>query len=430
MRKVIELLEQVEIPQVVRIRQPLDCSGSIEDLRSTVGDALERSGLRDRVVPGMRVAVGVGSRGIYNIPDLVLGVLDWLRGRGTEPFIVPAMGSHGGGRPESQKKVLAGLGITEDVMGCTIKSQTDAVRIGIAAPGLEVWMDRHASEADGVLVINRVKPHNAFRAENESGIVKMLAIGLGKQKGAASCHARGFEGLPERMNAAAAYLMEHAPILGGVAVVENAGHRPCLVEAVPAEVMFDRDAALLREAWKMLPKLPLDYTEPSGTAHVLVLDEMGKNISGSGMDTNVLGRYATPFLHGGPRLGKLAVLDLTPESEGNAVGMGLADFITWRLRDKIDFEAVYANGITATMLNGARMPCALPSDLDVIRAAVKTCNENDPAKLRFLRAKNTMELEMLEVSSHMVEEMLSRDCEIISEPHALRFSETGDLATS
>ncbi len=427
MRKVLEILEGVKIPRVVRVRQPLDCSGGIADLRAEAQLAMERSGLAGRVAPGMRVAVGVGSRGIYNMPALVRGVLDWLRARGAEPFIVPAMGSHGGGRAESQKALLAELGVSEESMGCLVKSDMKAARIGEVAPGLEAWMDRHAAGADGVLVINRVKPHNAFRAANESGIVKMLAVGLGKQKGAESCHALGFEGLPERMNAVAAYLTEHAPVLGGMAVVENAAHRPCLVEAVPAKEMIARDAALLRTAWDKLPRLPLEYGRPAGLAHVLVLDEMGKNISGSGMDPNVLGRYTVPFLKGGPRVNKLAVLDLTPESEGNAVGMGMADFITWRLRDKIDFEAVYANGITSTVVVGSRMPCALPSDFDVIRAAVKTCNAENPDKIRFLRVKNTMELETLEVAAHMAEEMRARGCEVISKPYALRFNEAGEL---
>jgi hypothetical protein len=432
MRTVSELLKNVPLPQLIRVRQPHGYGDVVNDVYAAVLKTLQESGLARRLSPGMRIAVGIGSRGIADLPDLIRATLDWLRLLGAEPFLVPAMGSHGGGKAERQKHLLAELGISEESMACPIKSGMDVTMMGKAAPDLDVYLDAHAAEADGILVVNRIKPHYCFRAKNESGVVKMLAVGLGKQKGAESCHCLGFENIADRIRKTADFLLEHARILGGIAVVEDMTHKPCLIEAIPAEKMFERDSALLHLAWKKMPLLPLDYERPRSRrqdwdAHVLIVDEMGKNIAGTGMDTNVIGRYTVPFLDSGPKINKIGVLDLTRESEGNAIGMGLADFITERFKDKIDFESVYTNGITSTLLRGSAMPCVLPSDLDVMRAALKTCNESDPDKIRLLRIKNTLELSTLEVSPALIPEMLGKGCAILSEPYFPRFNEAGDI---
>lgn len=425
MQRLVETLRRVKLPPVIRVRQPVDGSDSLEDAGKSALDALDRSGLAGTITPGMTVAVGVGSRGIDQIASIVRATLDWMRVRGARPFIVPAMGSHGGGSAHSQKSLLAELGISEESMGCPIQSDMDAVHLGEVLPGLHACLDKNAAAADGIFIINRIKPHNAFRGENESGVVKMLVVGLGKQAGAASCHDLGFAALSGRIQAVARYTLDRAKILGGMGIVENAIHKPCIIEAFPASRMLERDAALLKAAKEKMVLLPLDY--PDGKAHVLIVDEMGKNISGSGMDPNVTGRFTVDFLPAGPHINKIAVLDLTPHSEGNAVGMGIADFITWRLRDKIDFPAMYTNSITSTLMVGSRMPCALPSDRDAIRAAVRTCNEGSLEKIRFIHIKNTLELETLEVSASMAAEMRARGCEILSEPYDLRFDGQGGL---
>jgi hypothetical protein len=422
MPSVLALLKNVDLPPLRRMRAPLVPDGSLADVRGAVLESLRTSTIGTRIRPGMHIAVGVGSRGVANLSIIVRAVVDWLRERGAAPFIVPAMGSHGGGDAEKQCALLAEYGVTEESMGCPVLSDMEAVHLASLPDDLEVCLDPHAAKADGILVINRIKPHNAFRARNESGIVKMLVAGLGKQQGAASCHKKGFERMPERLAAAAAYLIQHSKVLGGIAVVEDMRQRTCHVEAVPAECMLERDAALLELAWKNLARLPVDALD------ALIIDEMGKNISGSGMDPNVLGRYTVPFLRGGPSVNKIAVLDLTGGSEGNAIGMGLADFITRRLLDKIDFEAVYANALTSTVLSGSRMPCVLPTDRDVARAAVKTCNGGGPDAVRLMRIRSTLHLDAVEISPALAPELREAGWEPCGGPAPPAFDEAGNFA--
>lgn len=421
MRQVLALLENVSIPPMTRLRQPRGVDDAIHDVARAVLESLEESAIRERVYPGMTVAVGVGSRGVANLPVIVRAVIDWLHGKGAHPFIIPAMGSHGGVDAESQKSLLAEYGVTEERMGCPVRSSMDAVHLATLPGDLDVFCDPYAAEADGILVINKVKPHNAFRAANESGIVKMLAIGLGKQKGAASCHKYGFERIAERLTAVAGFMMRRPGVLGGLALVENTKHATCRIEAVPVEDMFIRDAALLELAWEKMARLPVDRLDG------LIIDEMGKNISGSGMDPNVLGRYTVPFLSGGPVINKIAVLRLTPESEGNAIGMGLADFIPRRLRDTIDFECVYANALTSTVLFGSRTPCTLPSDRDVIRAVVRTCNGGGPDAIRLMRVRSTLHLDEVEASPALVPELLEKGCTPLREASPMVFDAEGNL---
>ncbi|MDL2271537.1 nickel-dependent lactate racemase [Desulfovibrio sp. OttesenSCG-928-I05] len=428
MRHALALLENVIIPPMIRLREPQGENDAISDVAAAVLDTLEASAIRERVYPGMTVAVGVGSRGVANLPVIVRSVIDWLHGKGAKPFIIPAMGSHGGVDAASQKSLLAEYGVTEERMDCPVRSSMDAVHLASLSDDLEVFCDPYAAEADGIFVINKIKPHNAFRAANESGIVKMLAIGLGKQKGAASCHKYGFERIAERLASVAGYMMQHQndrgarSVLGGLALVENRNHATCRIEAVPVEDMFARDAALLELAWEKMARLPVDRLDG------LILDEMGKNISGSGMDPNVLGRYTVPFLRGGPVINKIAVLRLTPESEGNAIGMGLADCISRRLYDAIDFENVYANALTSTVLFGSRTPCTLPSDRDVVRAVVRTCNGGGPDAIRLIRARSTLHLDILDASPALVPELLEKGWVAQGEATPMDFDAEGNLS--
>ena len=420
MENLQRVLSRITIPPLVTMIRHIP-DDSIQDLAAATIETLSTSGIAGRIKPGMRVAVAVGSRGVANIPLLTRNVVDWLRRYGAEPFIVPGMGSHGQATAEGQRTLLAELGISEETIGCPVHASMDTVKLGELPNGLGVYFDRIASEADAVFVINRVKPHTNFRGKWESGIVKMLTIGLGKQIGADSCHTYGFSTMAQNVPEMAKISLEKVNILGGLAVVENALDKTCLVEAVCPEKFLERDAALLEFARTRMPSLPLEQLD------VLIVDEMGKNISGAGMDPNVIGRCSIPDLFTSPVISRIVVLDVTEESHGNAIGMGLADFTTFRFRDKIDFEAAYINSMTSTTTKGAFMPMAFPTDYDAIRGALKTSNITDMAKLRMMRIKNTLEITRFHVTQNMVDELKERDCEVVGKLAELAFSPEGRL---
>jgi hypothetical protein len=414
------LLAQVPLPPLALIEQPL-FDDALPDVAAAASSALQGSPMRAAVKPGMRVAVGVGSRGIANLPVLVSSVVAWLKDLGAEPFVVPAMGSHGRATAEGQKELLAELGITEERVRCPLVSSMDVVEVGRLASGFAVYMDRNAFTADGIFVINRVKPHTAFRGRHESGIVKIVTIGLGKQRGADSCHALGYGHFPSLLPEMAALCMEKANVIGALAVVENSLDKTCLVEAVPANAMFERDAALLRLAWEKMPSLPFDALD------VLIVDMIGKNIAGAGMDSNVVGRYPSLAMIGGPEITVVGLLDISPESHGNGHGMGFADIVTHRLRDKLDMEASYVNSLTSTTLRCCALPCALESDREVFRAAAKVCHQPALDKIRFVRIQNTLNVRCLRVSPALIPETLGKGCVLLAEPEMPRFSVAGEL---
>ncbi len=415
------LLEGIPLPRLARIRQSFP-SSAVADVAGMLRDQLNRPGVVDTVKPGMQIAIAVGSRGVAEIPTLARVTAEEIRKRGGEPFIVPAMGSHGGATAEGQRDVLAGLGVTEATAGCEIRSSMEVVEIGRLDNGLPVYIDKLAYNADGIAVINRVKPHTAFRAHNESGMVKMVTIGLGKQKGAEACHAYSFKYMGEHILAMSAISLAKAPILFGVGTVENAYERVAKVVAVPASQMVETDRELLVEARANMPKFMFDQFD------VLIVEQIGKDISGDGMDPNITGRYPTPYASGGPDIAKIAVLDLTPASHGNANGMGTADFITRKLADKIDFKMVYANGLTSTVVGPNRMPMVLDDDRDAILAAVKTCNARDLTQARVVRIKDTLQMSDIAVSESMLPEARANSAiEVLSEPAALTFDDAGNL---
>ncbi len=415
------LLEGVPVPRLARIRQNFP-STAVTDVAGTLRDQLNRPGVIDSVKPGMQIAIGVGSRGVAEIPVLTRVTVEEIRKRGGQPFIVPSMGSHGGATAEGQRAVLAGLGVTEASVGCEIRSAMDVVEIGRLDNGLPVYVDRLAYNADGIVVINRVKPHTAFHAQNESGLVKMITIGLGKQKGAESCHAYSFRYMAEHIIAMSAISLAKAPILFGVGTVENAYDGIARVVAVPASQLVETDRALLIEARANMPSFMFDQFD------VLIVEQIGKNISGDGMDPNITGRYPTPYASGGPDITKIAVLDLTQASHGNANGMGAADFITRKLADKINFKEMYANGLTSTVTNPTRMPMVLDDDRDAILAAIKTCNARDLSRARVVRIKDTLHMSDIAVSEPMLPEARANSAiEIVSAPADLTFDGAGNL---
>jgi hypothetical protein len=377
------------LPRFAPVRQRVtdEC---IADIPLYVHEELRRMNLAASVKPGQRIAIGVGSRGIACITAVVTAVVTELRALGTEPFLVPAMGSHGGGTPEGQRKVLEGYGLGPDALGIPIQSSMDVVKIGSTADGTPVYFDAHAAAADGILVINRIKPHTAFRSRWESGLFKMLAVGLGKKKGATTLHAAG---IADAIPAAACVLIEQLPILGGVAIVENGRHDPVIIEAVAAKRLKAREPELLEEAWRHLPRIPLEPLD------LLVMQEIGKDISGTGMDPNVVGMWRRKGGVVEPDFRALVALDLTPNSHGNAIGVGYCDVIPQRLRDKIDLQATYTNCLTSGNYNGAKIPITMPNDREAILAALTPV---DQRRARVVIVRNTLELAHLWVSQPLL----------------------------
>ncbi|GLI10648.1 hypothetical protein YDYSG_66830 [Paenibacillus tyrfis] len=415
------LLQDIPIPQMVRIRQKFDGT-RLERPTEDLERELAKPGTIDRIKPGQQVAVAVGSRGVANIAAFTRTTIDAIKRAGGHPFIVPCMGSHGGATAEGQKEVLHHLGVTEEAMGVEIRSTMEVVQIDQLPNGLPVYVDKYAYEADAIVVINRVKPHTAFRGKIESGIMKMISIGLGKQKGAEACHQLGFKYMAENVPAMARIMIEKLPILFGVALVENAYDETCIVEVLPAAQVEEREMVLLEIAKARLPKILFDQID------VLVIDYIGKNISGDGMDPNITGRYPTPYAHGGPDVSKMVVLDTTPETKGNANGVGTADFTTQRLVDKMDLAATYANGLTSTVCAPTKIATTLENDLYAIKAAVKTCNILDYTQCRLVRIRDTLHLGEIEISVNLLEEAkLHPDIVILTEPYDLPFNSEGNL---
>jgi len=416
-----ELLKDIPIPKMAKVKVHFD-NHQIEDLGSELWAKLQQEHIRQKVKPGMQIAVAVGSRGLDRIVELTAVTVKALKEAGAEPFIVPSMGSHGGATAEGQREVLAHLGVTEESVGCEIRSSMEVVQLGELPNGLPVYLDRYAAAADGIVVINRVKPHTAFRGPVESGIMKMISIGLGKQKGAEACHQLGFKYMAENVPAMAKLIMQQKPVLFGVATVENAFDKVAVVEVLTPEEIIAKEVDLQKKAKELLPKLFFDQLE------VLVIDQIGKNISGDGMDPNITGRYPTPYAHGGPDVNKIVVLDLTPQTEGNANGVGTADFTTQRLVDKTDLEVTYANGLTSTVVAPTKIATTLPNDREAIQAAIKTCNVLDFNQAKLVRIKNTLVLGEIEVSEALFDYVREHpSMELCSEPYDFSFDEYGNL---
>ncbi|MBW7453787.1 lactate racemase domain-containing protein [Paenibacillus sepulcri] len=416
-----QLLEPIPIPKMVRIRQRFD-GMKLDDPAGELLRKLDACPAMSQILPGQRVAVAVGSRGVANIAAFTKTLVEAIKARHAHPFIVPCMGSHGGATAEGQKDVLKYLGITELSVGAPILSSMEVVQLDELENGLPVYVDKIASEADAIVVMNRVKPHTAFRGPFESGIMKMISIGLGKQKGAEACHQLGFAYMAENVPKMAKLMMDKLPILFGVALIENAYDETCRIEVLAADQIEALEPALLIEAKQRLPKILFPRLD------VLVIDYIGKNISGDGMDPNITGRYPTPYAHGGPEVSKMVVLDLTPETKGNANGVGTADFTTSRLVEQADWPVTYANGLTSTVCAPTKIATTLPNDRDAIKAAVKTCNILDYTACRMVRIQDTLHLGEIEISETLLEEARNHpDIEILTEGYELAFDESGHL---
>jgi hypothetical protein len=402
------------LPSLLTIRQRL-LRPKIDDVPGMLASRIRESGLLTSVKPDARIAITAGSRGIADIPVVLRTIVTECRHAGAEPFLVPAMGSHGGGTAEGQRGVLASLGITEESIGVPIISSMETVRIGETPAGMPVYCDRAAFESDGIIVVNRVKVHTSFHGKVESGLCKMLTVGLGKVAGAEAAHDHG---LAEATPSGARVVIGNAPVLMGVALLENAHEELMDIRVVPPDGFEAADCELLELNRKMLPHIPCPEFD------ILVVDEMGKDISGTGMDTNVIGFWRRYGGKKAPDYQILVALSLTPASNGNAMGVGMADFIPRSLADSIDRAATTRNALTSQPSLG-ELPAVLDSDRLCIETALARCTTASP---RIVRIKNTRDLETLQVTENLAESLRDNPAiEVVSGPEPMAFDHTGAL---
>jgi hypothetical protein len=413
-------------PLVFRLRQAYN-SPQIEDVPAEVHAQLARLDLAAKVRPGQSVAITAGSRGIANIDRIIRAAVDHLKGLGAEPFLVPAMGSHGGATAEGQREVIESYGITEGAMGCPIRSGMETVVVCQTAEGFPVHFDRHAFGADHVLVVNRIKPHTRFVGDIESGLMKMLLIGLGKCAGAQVYH-RAIEdySFGQIIRSVAGEVLRKCRVLAGLAIVENAYDRTARIEAVPPGEFENREKELLVLARQWMPRLPFDR------ADLLIVEEIGKNISGTGIDTNVVGRKFNDHqaVDGElPRVRRIALRKLTPETHGNSVGLGIAEFCKSQLLRETDFHITRLNAITAGHLSAAMPPMDYETDREMLDAALSNIGLTDPPDARILWIQNTLKLAEVECSAAYLPEARRRgELEVLTPLRELPLDAQGNLA--
>jgi hypothetical protein len=404
------------LPRFLKIRQELP-RDRVADVAQAVRDELQRAGLAMSLRKGWSVAITAGSRGIADIPLVIRTVAEVVRDAGAEPFVVPAMGSHGGATPEGQRHVLAEYGITEASVGVPIRATMDTVELGQLPSGAHVYFDANAARADATIVVNRVKAHTAFRGDIESGLCKMTAIGLGKQLGAEQIHAFG---LKDHIPLAAQFSLAHNNVVAGLALVENAAHELAMVRAASPVAFLETDRELLTRANDLQPRIPFDHL------HVLVVGWLGKNLSGSGMDYNVVGMWRRIGGERRPNFERIVVLDITDESDGNGLGVGIADFTTQRLYDKLDVPKMYLNGLISGALEAIKIPVVLATDRQSMQVALHSIGHAHDARIAIVRS--TLDLEDLWVSEALADEVAANQrLQVTSPVAALDFSKAGGL---
>lgn len=411
-------------PRLIPVRQRF-VSRPVRDIREAVTSAFRKSGVLSRINPGDTVAVTAGSRGISNYRSILRAVVDELKQAGAVPFVVPAMGSHGGATAEGQVRVLAQYGITPESVGCPIASSMDVVEVARSPQGVVAYVDRHALSARHIVLFNRIKPHTDFVGKIESGLVKMMCIGLGKHRGALHYHQAGIDlGFEQALRVGARLVLSRAPILCGVAVVEDGYDQTALIEVVKPEEIFTREEHLLALAKEWAPKLPFQK------ADVLIVDWIGKNISGNGMDSKVIGRIGSPYSPEPewPKITRIVALNVTPESEGNCTGIGNADFTTRRLVEQMDRESTYTNSVTAQCPRSASVPPYYDTDVEVLEQCFATIGLVEPSRARVIRIRDTLHLGEVWVSEAYARELENReDLEVLGPPQPMRFDEHGQL---
>lgn len=414
---------------MLRLRQKYPRSAPVE-IGASLKDGFDSQGILGRLKPRARVAVAVGSRGITDIFPVVESVIQLLKRAGAAPFIVPAMGSHGGATPEGQTQVLAEYGITDARLKVPVKAAMEVERIGVTDDGVEVNFCVEALRADAIVVVNRVKPHTDFSGAIGSGILKMLVIGLGKRIGAATFHAAASRlGYERVIRSVARVSLESAPILCGVAIVENQWHETAKVAVIRAEEIERREEELFVEAKRLMPKLPFDEID------LLIVDRLGKNISGAGMDPNIIGRFVRGHSmvgkdsgQSGPMIRRIFVRDLTPETHGNAIGIGFADFATSRLVRAIDHKVTAINALTSLTPQSAKVPIHFDTDREAIFQALLTLALPDPSQAKVIRITDTLSLAELQVSEAYVGSIGQNPIlESVNGAEAMCFDSSGNL---
>jgi hypothetical protein len=422
MDTITQLLNDVPLPKMVKVIQHFDNS-CLKDIAKELRAQLARPVINSKVCRGMRIALTCGSRGIDNYPLILKELVHFCKDQGAEPFIVPAMGSHGGATAEGQRFVCEKMGVSEEYCGCPIKASMEVVEIGKTEEGHPVCIDRIASESDGIIIANRVKSHTSFRGDYESGLMKIMTIGLGKQHGASVCHGAGYAHMARLVSMIGNVILQKAPILFGVGLVENAYDKTYKLSVLTKEEIPKEEPKLLKIAKDLLPRLL------PGRSDVLLVDWMGKNISGGGMDANITGRLSNPHA-GEPRFkaGKLAVLDITPESHGNIHGVGYADVINRRIFEKGNLDITYPNAITSTTLQADKIPIMMKNDRETIQCAVKTCNVADFQNIWVIHIKDTLHIAEIWVSKNMINSLLKiENLEVTDETADWRFRADGNL---
>jgi len=413
----------MNLPLLALVRQQFPAR-RVKDIKKEVMNQLDETGIFNRIHAGQKIGITAGSRGITNIVEILNTVVEAVKRAGAHPFIIPAMGSHGGGTPEGQGAILNGLGINSKNLGAEVITNIDTVLLGHLENETPFYINKAAMDCNGIIVVNRVKPHTSFHGPIESGIHKMIAVGLGGPTGAEAIHKAGAEALPGIIPAIAREIMKHINMITGLAIIENAYEETQAIVPVSPEEMDAKERLLLEKARKAMPSLPLEDID------LLIVDQMGKNFSGTGMDTNILGRLRIQGLPEPqkPRIKRVAVLDLSTETNGNANGIGLADFTTRRLVNKIDFAVTYKNNLTSTFTQRAMLPITLENDRDIIVTALKSIGLDNPEKARVVRVKNTLHLAEIQISEYALDEVLSSNrVELIKEPEPMQFDNFGNI---
>ena len=414
------LIENAVLPKMMTVEQRFSRPVlPVERIPEHVAALLSEPGIAERMRPGMRIAITASSRGIANAALILKTIVDAVKTRGAIPFIVPAMGSHGGATAEGQRAILAEYGITEESMGCGIDASMEVVRVGCSEDGDEVSIAKCAAEADGIILNCRIKPHTSFRGPYESGIMKMMAIGLGKQAGAEACHRKGFANMAKMVPSFGRVILKNAPILFAVACIENAFDETAEIHAVAAEDICEREPQLLKRAFENMPRIHAEDCD------ILIVDRVGKDISGAGVDPNVTGIQCTPYVSGGLKSQYVVFLDVTDASHGNPGNLGLADVTTRRAVEKICLDTVYVNAITYKLLSGNGIPVFMDNDRDAIRLALKFCFSDNP---RIIRIQDSLHVSRIQFSEAYLQEVdtnpiLTR----LTEPEPMAFDGEGNL---
>jgi hypothetical protein len=412
----ISQFPKIELPRFLKIKQNFNAQ-KIEDIP---GEVRAKMAPHMENLEGKRIAIGVGSRGIANIAAITKTVVERLKEAGALPFIIPVMGSHGGATPEGQAEMLEGFGITAETMGCPLDASMDVESIGEVEPGFTISVAKSALEADGYIIIPRIKPHTNFRGPIESGVLKMLCIGLGKQAGTEAIHTKGFHRFHEVIPQVGVYIAQHTNLLFSLSIVENAYDETYKIEALSKEdvIAMDKEKALLEESRGLMASLPFQEFD------ALVIEEVGKNISGDGQDPNITGLYIGKHMQEfpKPRFQTSVVFDVTEESHGNALGVGMVDITTWKLYEKANFNFMYMNTWTNTVVAPIKLPMVLKTPEDALRTAVKFCNNVNPLEHKIVWIKNTLELSEVIISEPLMAAAKELPhVEILTEPTELVF---------